>query len=78
MKLFVLYDSRAKDGDTDNSLVYITADSEYEANTEGKDPSWQDGLWYEYDCIDGKLINPCPRWDLEPNDESANNKVSTT
>ena len=66
-KLFILYDGRAKNGDTDSACVYVTASSEKEAKKDGKDESWQDGVWFEYDCVDGILINKKIRMDLPPN-----------
>lgn len=67
-KLFVLYDGRAKFGSTDDAAVYVTASSEKEAQIDGNDPAWQDGIWYEYDCHGDKLANEQPRWDIAPND----------
>lgn len=74
-KLFVLYDGRAKSGDTDEAAIYITAASEEEAREDGKDSSWTDGIWYEYDVekdtdpesvFDGQVTNERPRYDLPP------------
>lgn len=65
-KLFVLYDARAKFGDTDDACVYVTASSEKEAREDGKDSSWQDGIWYEYDCDGDTLVNEKMRPDLPP------------
>ena len=65
--LFVLYDSRAKNGDTDSASVYVTASSKEEALKEGQDSAWQDGIWFEYSCTDGVLTNGKIRRDLPPN-----------
>ena len=67
-KLFVLYDGRAKSGNTDRASVFVTASSEKEAQQDGRDPAWQDGIWYEYDCLpNGVITNGRPRWDIAPN-----------
>ena len=70
-KLFILYDGRAKTSSTDDASVYVTATSEREAQLDGQDPMWQDGLWYEYDCISRELRNGKPRWDIAPNKANA-------
>lgn len=46
-KVFVMYDARAADGDTDDATVYVTADSEREARS--YNDSFPDGVWFEYD-----------------------------
>lgn len=76
-KLYALYDGRAKTGDTDNAAFYVIASSEEEAIEDGKDSSWQDGIWYEYDVINGELKNERIRPDLPPNNKmqvGANNR----
>jgi hypothetical protein len=65
-KLFVLYDGRAKLSDPDNASIYTTVYTERDAKYDGQEPSWQDGIWYEYDIIDGCLENGRARWDLPP------------
>lgn len=65
-KIFVLYDGRARSGNTDRASVYVTADSIHEALEYGSDPAWQDGVWFEYDCKGRELINELPRYDLPP------------
>jgi hypothetical protein len=65
-KIYVLYDARAKGGDTDKASIYVTASSEAEAREDGQDEAWQDGIWYEYDIINEELINGVARWDLPP------------
>lgn len=66
IRSFVLYDGRAKTGDASEASVYVTASSEKEARRDGQDPSWHDGIWYEYEVISGKLVHGKPRWDLPP------------
>lgn len=72
-KLFILYDGRAKSGDTDRASIYVTADSEKEAREDGQEPAWNDGVWYEYDRVPaergagGMLKNERPRFDIPPN-----------
>lgn len=65
-KAFILYDGRAKLSDPENAAVYVCAGSEAEALFDGQDDAWQDGIWYEYDVIDGTLVSGKPRWDLPP------------
>ena len=67
-KLFVLYDGRAKGGDTDEASVYVSAVTEAEARRDGKHyKNFQDGIWYQYDSDEkGNLSNERPRWDLPP------------
>jgi hypothetical protein len=63
-KLFVLYDGRAKSGDTDDATVIVTEPS---ANATKKDAFLKkdyDGIWYEYDVVNGELTNEKARWDL--------------
>lgn len=65
--LFVLYDGRAKFGNTDSASIYITAQTEKEAKKDGKDRSFDDGIWYQYEVNSkSELINPKVRWDLPP------------
>jgi hypothetical protein len=63
-KCFVLYDGRAKSGDTDDAAVLITAHSEQEARHDGRHWSGYDAIWYEYDVVKGVAINEKPRWDI--------------
>ena len=65
-KVFILYDGRAKLGNTDEASVYTVANSEAEARGEGNDDAWQDGIWYEYDAKGNDLINEKARFDLPP------------
>lgn len=66
-KLFILYNGRAKLGDTQRASICVTAFTEEEARKDGEEPSWHDGIWYEYDCVDIELRNGKPRWDIPPN-----------
>lgn len=65
-KLFVLYDGRAK-SDIDDASIYVTASTEQEAIEDGKDSSWHDGVWYEYEVSGKALINEKHRPDIPPN-----------
>lgn len=68
MKQFILYDGRAKFGDTDDASIMDTAESEKEARKAGNS-LWKgyDALWCEYECLDGKtLINEVKRYDIPP------------
>lgn len=70
-KLFILYDGRAKMGDTDEAWVLIVANSEAEARKDGEDYRDQDAIWYEYDVKPGsnELINGVDRWDIPPSSD---------
>ena len=53
---YIIYDSRAESGDTDDASVYETCDTLKEARRAVKE-SWPDGIIFEYDLItnpDGK------------------------
>jgi hypothetical protein len=65
--MFLLYDGRAKTGNTDNALVMVCARSEEEVREDSKTFSGYDAIWFEYDTdADGKtLINEKARPDLE-------------
>jgi len=65
MKMFLLYDVRARTtGDTDKAEVMDTAESEDEAREAGKlHPA--DSLWYEYECMGNELVGGTPRFDLD-------------
>jgi hypothetical protein len=71
-KLFILYDGRAKTGDTDKASVFVTAGSEAEARHDGLHVwSEYDAVWYQYDCEPaedglGTLTNEIMRPDLPP------------
>ncbi len=71
-KVFVLYDGRAKGGDTDRASALSSASSEAEARREGAE-EWKgyDACWFEYDLVtkDGvdEAINERIRMDLPPN-----------
>ena len=66
-KTFILYDGRAKDGNTDDASVLVVASSEEEAQEQGE-TTWEgyDAIWFEYDNIKGWLKNEKARWDLSP------------
>jgi len=52
-RLFVLFDARARSGDTDAAVVLDTAESEREARS--RQGAWpKDSIWYEYKPIPGK------------------------
>ncbi len=57
---FILFDGRAKDGDTDDASVLDTAEDEHEARQSGRE-DWEghDAIWL--DVATGNL-----RWDLPP------------
>ena len=63
-KMFILYDARARLGDTDDATVFVTANSEREARSyRGKFQA--DGVWYEYDLINGVAENEKMRDDIK-------------
>jgi len=66
---WVLYDGRAKLGDTDIAAAMDTADTEHEARQALRD-DWDgyDCIWAEYDVdpSTGYLINERLRYDLKP------------
>jgi signal transduction histidine kinase len=63
-KLFILYDGRAKSGDTDNAAVLCTARSEAEAIDDSCDFEDVDGIWFEYDVEGRTLVNEKKRLDI--------------
>jgi hypothetical protein len=63
-KCFVLYDGRAKSGDTDDATVLITTRSESEARRDGRHWAGYDAIWFEYDVVKGVATNEKPRWDI--------------
>lgn len=69
-KMFLLYDGRAKSGETEDATVMDTAHSEEEARQSGeKNWAGHDAIWYECDVDDagaGNPINEKPRWDIPP------------
>lgn len=66
-KSFILFDGRAKSGDSSDATVLDTADTEEEAIESGK-VDWRkyDAIWYEFDLEGNNLVNGKPRWDLPP------------
>ena len=52
-RIFVLFDARARSGDTDEAAVLDTAESEQEARScKGDYP--EDSIWFEYEPIEGE------------------------
>jgi hypothetical protein len=64
-KCFVLYDGRAKSGDTDDAAVLVAAHTEHQARTDSSDWSGYDAIWFEYDVVDGEMVNEKPRPDIK-------------
>ena len=65
-KLFVLYDGRAKDGDTDRAAILVSANNEAEARKDSRDWRGYGAIWYEYDVgVSGGLESEIMRPDLE-------------
>lgn len=67
--LFVLYEGRARCGDTDDASVLDTAESEEEVRDQAQFviDNFPDGVvWYQYDDIDNNLTNERIRLDLSP------------
>lgn len=62
--VFILYDGRAKSGDTDRAIAMDTADSEEEAVEASFSHEEIDAVWYEYDLVDGVAVNERPRFDI--------------
>lgn len=69
-KVFILYDGRARCGNTDDATVLTTASTEKECFGEGGNYG-SDSIWFEYDeSIEGGdvvLRNPRMRLDLSIN-----------
>jgi hypothetical protein len=67
-KLFILYDGRAKLGETNDASVLCTASTEKEAREDTKELfEGYDAIWFEYDVDKGDvLVNGKPRYDLPP------------
>lgn len=63
-KFYILYDKRARGGDTDDATILSTANSEGETHLDRRQKREFDGVWFEYDDVDGKLLNPKQRDDL--------------
>ena len=71
-KRFMLFDGRAKGGDTSRAAVLEVCDSEADARRVGR--RWEDGdaVWFEYDLVrntrggDDVAINELMRADLPP------------
>lgn len=66
-KLFILYDARARDGDTSKASVVSTAKSEREARREGEN-LWNGccHIWYQYRSNKGSLTDEKMRKDIPP------------
>ena len=56
MKTYIIYDSRAAFGDTDEATVYETCNSLKEAREDVRD-MFPDGVIFEYDLVNGEAIN---------------------
>ena len=54
-KVWIIYDSRAAGGDTDEAAIYETCESLEEAR--GSLNDWPDGVVYQYDIVNGEAIN---------------------
>ena len=65
-KIFILYDGRAKGGDTNRASVLIVANSEAEARYDAAGYKGHDAVWFEYDIKGKTLINERMRPDLPP------------
>lgn len=61
---FILYDGRAKSGNTDDAAVIVCVDSEREVRSYRDMLLDYDGIWYEYDMMNGKAANERRRDDL--------------
>lgn len=69
---FMLYDGRAKSGDTESAAVMDTADTEAQARKAGKS-DWRgyDAIWFESRVVEqradgSQVVEETPRWDLPP------------
>ena len=65
---FLLYDGRAKSGDTENAWVMDTAMTEDEARREGN-TTWKghDAIWEEVREVEPGVVEAVRlRWDLPP------------
>lgn len=64
-KLFILFDGRARSGDTDDAAVITTADTEEEAEADSRYP-WNgySAVWFEYDIVGSDLVNERMRDDI--------------
>jgi hypothetical protein len=64
---FVLYDSRAAGGDTDEAAVLVSACTEKSARKDNASFRGQAAVWFEYDILPGgQLVNERRRADLDP------------
>lgn len=76
-KLFVLYDERARSGDTDSAAVLATADDAREARSEratGVSNGYRyyaGSVWAEYEVQGKTLVNERLRLDLSPDRRDA-------
>ena len=64
-KCFVLYDERARSGDTDDAIVLVSASSEAGAREDSKHWRGQNAIWYEYDVVDGVATSENMRPDIK-------------
>jgi hypothetical protein len=63
-KVYILYDFRAKSGDTDDAAVISSTWSEEGTKQDKSLKDQFDGIWYEYDIQGSFMVNGKPRWDL--------------
>ena len=56
-KLFVLYDGRARGGDTDPAAVLVSASSRESAILDCEHFKGYDAVWYEYDITNREMLN---------------------
>jgi len=76
-KKFILFDGRAKSGDTDDASVMDTADSEQEARRNGaRFWSGADAVWFEHDFVNGEAINERIRPDIPPGNKPPGSGVA--
>ena len=66
--VYLLYDGRAREGDTERAAVLDYASSEKEVRESRKvmDEHYPDSIWYSYQDRNGKLVNRKMRPDLSP------------
>lgn len=66
-KMFILFDGRAKSGDTDRAAVMDTAETVHEAWSASRQ-CWEDvdAIWYEHiwDEVQSAYVEVAPRWDI--------------
>jgi hypothetical protein len=65
-RFFILYDARARDGDTLESSILCTAQSEVDIAVCNELFADQEAVWFEYDQHETALSNERRRADLDP------------